>query len=184
MAEWRSNIWRACFSLLTHHIGGCLGGFSVGPLWIMLPWTLRYKFLYELTLSVLGRYLGDTWNFWVIWWLLNFLRNGQAVLHSSLTWLQPHQQHTGSSLAAPWPTLVLVFDSGHPRGVMWYLTVWLTFPWCQTTLSIISWAYWPSVHLGRSVCSNFLTFGKMGGFSLLSCNSSLHIAGPRPFSVI
>lgn len=116
MAEWRSNIWRACFSLLTHHIGGCLGGFSVGPLWIMLPWTLRYKFLYELTLSVLGRYLGDTWNFWVIWWLLNFLRNGQAVLHSSLTCLQPHQQHTGSSLAAPWPTLVLVFDSGHPRG--------------------------------------------------------------------
>ena len=96
-------------------------------LWIMLLWTLLYKYLFDSLLWILWGYVsrsgiaGSYGNS-----ILNFLRNLHTVFHSGYTVLYFHQQCTRFPVSLhPWQYLLFpgFLTIAIPVGMKWYLIV-------------------------------------------------------------
>lgn len=126
-------------------------------LWIILLWTLVYKFLcgYRFSFLLSGSGTAGSCNS-----LFNILRNCYfpQQLHN---FTFPPPMYKSSSFSVSSIILIIsLFHFSHPSGLWSGISPWLwfTFPWWLMTLSIFSHAYWPFVHLlWRSVYSNFLS---------------------------
>ena len=103
MIEWYSIVCKCHILFIHSSIDGQLVVFICWVLWMVLPWTLIYKYLFKSLLSTFGACCiprnGIGWSYGNS--MFNFLRSCQTVFHSGYTILCSHLQCTRVPIPPP-----------------------------------------------------------------------------------